>query len=189
LEALSARGGRAPGQDDPGRTTTVVLMGPSGCGKTTVMRALAARVGWATAEGDDFHPRANVEKMAAGHPLTDQDRGPWLDAMAAWIGEREAARQSAIVTCSALRRAYRDRLRSGHPSTWFAELVVPEAELGRRVRLRQHRYMPASLLASQLETLEPLEGSEPGIRVDADRPPDRIVDEIVSGLPGPTSRS
>lgn len=164
------------------RTTTVVVMGPSGCGKTTVMRALARRLGWSTAEGDAFHPAANVAKMAAGHPLTDDDRRPWLDAIAAWIGVQEAAGRSAIVTCSALRRAYRDRLRDGHPSAWFAELAVPEPELARRVAARRHRYMPPSLLASQLATLEPLEADEPGARIDADRPVEVVVDELVARI-------
>jgi gluconokinase len=148
------------------------------------MRELAGRLGWRTAEGDDFHPAANVAKMAAGQPLTDDDRWPWLDAVAAWIGEQEAAGRSAIITCSALRRAYRDRLRRGHPSAWFAELVVPDGELARRVRARRHRYMPASLLESQLTTLEPLADDEPGARIRADRAPAAVVDEILDQLSG-----
>ena len=163
--------------------TTVVVMGPSGCGKTTVMHELARRLGWPTAEGDDFHPAANVSKMAAGRPLTDEDRWPWLDAVAAWIGDQEAAGRSAIITCSALRRSYRDRLRRGHPSAWFAELAVPKAELARRVRARYHRYMPASLLESQLATLEPLGADEPGARIRADRAPEAVADEILDRLP------
>jgi gluconokinase len=166
-----------------GALISVVVMGPSGCGKTTVMRQLARRLGWPTAEGDDFHPAANVAKMAAGHPLTDEDRWPWLDAVASWIGEQEAAGRPAIVTCSALRRSYRDRLRRGHPSAWFAELVVPEAELARRVRARHHGYMPASLLQSQLAALEPLGPDEPGAGFRADRAPAAVADEILGQLP------
>src|SRR4051812_24251096 len=101
------------------RVTTLVLMGVSGVGKSTVMAGLGHRLGWPTLEGDALHPRANVEKMAAGIPLTDADRRPWLRAIAAWIGGRERERASSLVTCSALRCAFRDELRRGHPSVWF----------------------------------------------------------------------
>src|SRR4051794_36842348 len=100
-------------------------MGVSGVGKSTVMAALADRLGWPTLEGDALHPPANVAKMAAGEPLSDADREPWLDLIAAWIGDREREGTSSIVTCSALRRAYRDRLRRGHPSVWVVHLVAP----------------------------------------------------------------
>ena len=103
-------------------TTTVVVMGVSGSGKTTVAHRLVDLLGWPFAEGDEFHPPANVEKMASGTPLTDEDRSPWLAAVASWIGEQEAAGASAIVTCSALRRAYREVLRRDHPSVWFVHV-------------------------------------------------------------------
>jgi gluconokinase len=158
-------------------STTIVLMGVAGCGKTTVMAALADRLGWATAEGDEFHSPENVARMRSGVPLTDDDRRPWLLAIAAWIGEREAAAETAagagdggrnaIVTCSALKRSYRDLLRDGHASVRFVHLVAPEAELDSRLRERQGHYMPARLLASQLETLEPLGPDEPGGAVGA----------------------
>lgn len=160
-------------------STTIVLMGAAGCGKTTVMAALADRLGWATAEGDEFHSPENVAKMQSGVPLTDDDRWPWLLAIAAWIGEREAAAgaataagagdygRNAIVTCSALKRSYRDLLRDGHASVRFVHLVAPEAELDARLRERQGHYMPARLLASQLEALEPLGPDEPGGAVGA----------------------
>ena len=96
---------------------TVVLMGVAGSGKSTVMAPLAARLRWRWAEADDFHTPANVAKMSAGHPLSDDDRWPWLRAIANWIAERERAGENAVVTCSALRREYRDFLRNGHPST------------------------------------------------------------------------
>jgi gluconokinase len=167
-------------------STTIVLMGVSGAGKTTVMDALSARLGWVTAEGDAFHSPENVARMRAGVPLTDDDRRPWLDAIAAWIGERETARggegENAIVTCSALRRAYRDRLRAGHPSVFFVHLVAPAPTLDTRLRERQGHYMPPSLLASQLETLEPLEPDEPGAAVPADAGLPQMVDAVLALL-------
>ncbi len=163
-------------------TTTIVVMGVSGSGKTTVLEGLRDRLGWPTAEADDFHPPANVEKMRSGRPLTDDDRWPWLRAIAGWIGDREAAGEDALVACSALRRAYRDLLRDGHPSVWFAHLLVSDAELRRRVERRRHAYMPASLLPSQLATLEPLEPDEPGVAVPADLPAARVVEAILAAL-------
>jgi len=163
-------------------TAAIIVMGVSGAGKTSVMRALAARVPLATAEGDDFHDAASVEKMRAGMPLDDDDRRPWLDAIADWIGGREAARTDAVVTCSALKRAYRDRLRDGHPSVWFAHLVAPADVLERRMTRRTGHYMPASLLASQLETLEPLEPDEPGAAFPTDAPPEAVADAVVARL-------
>src|SRR3954468_11440272 len=144
------------------RTTTIVVMGVSGAGKSTVAAELVSRLGWDFAEGDEFHPPENVEKMRTGHALGDEDRWPCLRRLASWIGEHEAAGTSAVVTCSALKRAYRDLLCDGHPSVWFAH-VQAEAELIRdRVARRSGHYMPGSLLDSQLATLEPLQDDEPG---------------------------
>jgi gluconokinase len=179
-------------------STTVVLMGVAGSGKSTVMAALAERLGWVTAEGDDFHSPESVAKMRAGVPLTDEDRKPWLAALAAWIGECEggsgsglggpsgepATGANAIVTCSALRRAYRDRLRDGHPSVRFVHLAAVEPTLDARLRERRGHYMPPALLASQLEILEPLEADEPGAVVSADAPLPEVVDAIVALLRG-----
>jgi gluconokinase len=164
------------------RTTTIVVMGVAGCGKSTVMAALAERLGWPTAEGDDFHSPANVAKMRAGQPLTDADRRPWLEAIASWVGERELAGESAIVTCSALRRAYRDLLRTHRDSLFFAHLVVPPALIADRLERRRGHYMPPSLLTSQLETLEPLGPDEPGAAFAADRAPEEIVADILARL-------
>jgi len=164
------------------RLTTIVLMGVAGVGKSSVMEALAERLRWPTAEGDALHPASNVRKMAAGIPLTDADRAPWLDRIAAWIGEREAERSSSVVTCSALRRAYRHRLRRGHPSVWFVHLVAPEAVIAKRMEHRGGHFMPPSMLASQLETLEPLQHGEPGRAVDALAPPDQIAERIITDL-------
>ena len=169
-----------------GRTTTIVLMGVAGSGKTTVMAVLAERLGWATAEGDGFHSPENVAKMQSGEPLDDDDRRPWLESLAAWIGERETAGdgagENALVTCSALKRSYRDLLRDGHPSVRFVHLVAPAAVLAVRLNERPGHYMPPALLASQIETLEPLGPDEPGAVVTADRGPAETVAAIQSLL-------
>jgi gluconokinase len=171
-------------------STTIVLIGVAGCGKSTVMGALAKRLGWATAEGDDFHSPQNVAKMRSGRPLTDDDREPWLRSLAAWIGEREGPDsgpdQNAIVTCSALKRAYRDLLRDGHPSVLFVHLVVPAVELDARLRERPGHFMPPALLASQLEILEPLGPDEPGRMVPASGALDEIVAEIMAMIESET---
>jgi gluconokinase len=164
-------------------TTTIVVMGVSGCGKSTVMRALADELGWPTAEADEFHSPANVAKMHSGTPLTDEDRRPWLEALASWIGERERAGENALITCSALRRAYRDVLRRGHASVWFAHLVVEPAVIADRLERRRGHYMPPALLASQLETLEPLDPDEPGAAISGHRPPPEIVADVLARLP------
>lgn len=163
-------------------TTTVVVMGVAGSGKSTVGRELVKRLGWEFAEGDDFHPPANVAKMRPGHPLDDDDRWPWLRTIADWIGEREAAGQNAIVTCSALKRAYRDLLGSGHPSVHFVHVDVPTDVLRERMGRRQDHYMPPSLLDSQLATLERLQPDEPGFAVAGDGPLDEVADRVVDEL-------
>jgi gluconokinase len=165
-----------------GGTTTIVVMGVSGSGKSTVAAELVARTGWDFAEGDSLHPVANVEKMRNGQPLTDEDRWPWLQAIADWIGRHEQAGQNAIVTCSALRRVYRDLLRDHHPSVWFAHISPPEVVLNERMTRRTGHYMPASLLGSQLATLEPLQPDEPGITVAALATPGEVADHILAAL-------
>lgn len=143
------------------QATIVVVMGVSGSGKTTVARELAQKLGWAFLEGDSMHPPANVAKMTAGTPLDDDDRWPWLDAIAQWMTQRLQRGESAVVACSALRRVYRDRLRQAGAGVRFVYLHVPHDELARRMRSRDH-FMPPSLLDSQLATLE-----EPGADEDA----------------------
>jgi gluconokinase len=157
-------------------------MGVSGGGKTTLAQRLAARLGWAFAEGDEFHPASNIELMRTGHPLGDEERWPWLQAVARWIGEQEAAGSNAVVTCSALRRAYRDLLRDGHPSVVFVQLNAPAGVLADRLANRRHHYMPPTLLTSQLTTLEPLQPDEPGFIVDATGPPDAVTDLVLARL-------
>ena len=166
-------------------TTTIVVMGVSGSGKSTVAAELVARTGWVFAEGDDFHPEANVAKMHAGTPLTDDDRWPWLAAVAAWIGKQESAGLDAIVTCSALRRVYRDVLRDGHPSVWFAHITVPPDVLGDRLAHRTGHFMPPSLLSSQLATLEPLQSDEPGTVVESMQSPGLVADAILAARADP----
>ena len=161
---------------------TLVVMGVSGVGKTSVAHALVERTGWAFQEGDDLHPEANRAKMAAGTPLTDDDRRPWLSLIAAWIGEQETAGRGAVVTCSALRRSYRDLLSDGHPSVRFVDLQASEEVLAERVTRRHHEYMPPALLRSQLETLEPLADDEPGVRVETDGGPDAVADRALQAL-------
>ena len=162
--------------------TCIVVMGVSGSGKTTVAERLAERLGCTYEEGDDHHPEANVEKMRAGIPLDDDDRRPWLEELARWIGEREAAAENSVLTCSALKRSYRDLLRAGNSSVWFAHVAVPQDVLAERLQARTGHYMPPSLLTSQLTTLQPLQPDEPGITVSGTGEPDEVVDEIVEAL-------
>lgn len=160
----------------------VIAMGVSGSGKTTVAKGIAQQMGWEYAEGDDFHPEENVKKMASGHPLTDEDRWPWLKAIAAWIDERERARTSAVITCSALRRVYRDLLREGRPSVRFCHLAPDPDVIAERLAQRIGHYMPASLLPSQLATLEPLEDDEPGVVITKTESPERVVTDALCAL-------
>lgn len=164
-------------------TTTLVVMGVSGSGKTTVARETAGHLGWVFAEGDDFHPAENIAKMRAGLPLTDEDRWPWLRTLAGWIGEREAAGDDAVLTCSALKRAYRDLLRDGHPSVLFAHVDVDTPTLRHRLAARRGHYMPASLLDSQLAALQPLAADEPGLTVPGDGPVESVVAALLAALP------
>ncbi|MFR9801357.1 gluconokinase [Pseudonocardia sp. RS010] len=164
------------------KTTTLVVMGVSGVGKSTVAGELVRRTGWTFAEGDDLHPEENRRKMAGGHPLTDEDRWPWLHRVAAWIGEQEAAGRNAVVTCSALRRTYRDVLADGHPSVRFVHLEASPDALSSRLAARRGHYMPASLLQSQLDTLEPLEPDEPGLAVSGEVDPGTAVDQVLTEL-------
>jgi gluconokinase len=163
-------------------SVTIVLMGVAGSGKSTVLKRIRERWGWPSAEGDEFQTASNVAKMSAGQPLNDRDRWPWLRALAAWIGAREAAGDNCVLTCSALRRAYRDVLRDGHPSVRFVHLVAAPVTLQARVEQRLEHYMPASLLGTQLETLEALHADEPGMVASSERPIDQVIDVIEKWL-------
>jgi gluconokinase len=160
--------------------TTIVVMGVSGSGKSSVAAGLVEKLGCDFAEGDDFHPPANVEKMRAGQPLDDDDRWPWLRELAAWIGEHEKNGKSVVVTCSALKRSYRDLLRNGHPSVWFAHVTADADLIRERVERRTGHYMPASLLDSQLATLEIPSPDEGAWVYDVAGPPDVIVSALVA---------
>ena len=157
-------------------------MGVSGVGKTTVATDVANELGWTCVEGDNFHSAANVAKMHGGTPLTDADRAPWLRAIAAWIGEREARGENAVVTCSALKRSYRDVLRDGHPSVRFVHLTAPVDVIAARMRERKGHFMPPQLLHSQEAALEPLGSDEPGMTVDASGTPEEVAAEVVRRL-------
>ena len=161
-------------------TSVVVVMGVSGAGKTTIAHNLATRLGWDFAEGDALHPAANVAKMAAGHPLSDADREPWLEAVAAWIDHEIEAHRHGVITCSALKRAYRDILR--RPEVLFVYLSTSKPELERRLASRRGHYMPANLLDSQLETLEPPDADEAALTVAADGDPASAVESILASI-------
>lgn len=140
----------------------IVVMGPSGSGKSTVGRSVAERIGARFIDADDLHPLTNVEKMAAGIPLDDADRMPWLAVVGAALSDAD----DIVIACSALRRSYRDAIRAQAPDAFFAELSVSRAALEARVRSRGDHFMPASLVESQLQTWEPLQDDERGISVD-----------------------
>jgi carbohydrate kinase (thermoresistant glucokinase family) len=160
----------------------LVIMGVSGSGKSTVAAALADRLGWSLAEGDDFHSPENIAKMQSGTPLTDADRLPWLTSLAAWIETRLKAGQSGIVTCSALKHRYRDLLAGGHSEVRFVYLKGSPEVMARHLAGRHGHFMPASLLASQFDTLEEPGPDEPVLTVDDGQPVAAIVDEIVERL-------
>ncbi|WP_406263641.1 gluconokinase [Streptomyces sp. NBC_00191] len=160
----------------------VVVMGVAGCGKSTIGRLLAEKLGVSYAEADDFHPPANIAKMAAGQPLDDDDRRPWLTAIAGWIRDRGRAGEGGVVSCSALKRRYRDMLCEAGSQVWFLHLTVERALVGERVAARSDHFMPVSLVDSQFEALEPLQSDEPGVAVDASATPEEIVREAVARL-------
>ena len=164
--------------------SVLVVMGVSGSGKTTVGSLLAGRLGWRYAEADDFHSEANVAKMAAGHPLTDDDRWPWLAAIAAWIDERIATREPGGVTCSALKRSYRNILH--RPEVEFVYLEGSPELIARRLAARHGHFFKADMLASQFADLEPPAPDEPVVTVPIDGSPEQIAAAIVAatGLAG-----
>lgn len=160
----------------------LIVMGVSGSGKSTVAEGLAERLGWPFLEGDTLHPPANVAKMAAGTPLTDDDRWPWLEAIAAWIAAREAEGTPSISSCSSLKRAYRDLLRKGAPRVRFVHVAGDQAVLAARLGARKGHFFPAQLLASQFATLEPPGPDEDAVIVDLDQPPEAQVGAALAAL-------
>ena len=157
-------------------------MGVSGSGKTTVAHGIRDALGLVFAEADEFHSDANIAKMKKGVPLTDEDRWPWLEKLSGWMAEQAAQGRDTVIACSALRRSYRDVLRSGVPDVEFVHLDGPADVIRERLSGRRGHYMPASLLESQVETLEPLQADETGVVLDLREPADRLVDQAVEWL-------
>ncbi|MEZ0579094.1 gluconokinase [Nocardioides sp. MH1] len=155
----------------------MAVTGVSGSGKSTVGAALAERLAVPFLDGDALHPTANVAKMRAGLPLDDEDRWPWLDRVGAWLARHEAG--GGVIACSALRRTYRERILTAAPSTRFVWLTAPAELIAERLATRSHAFMPATLLESQLATLEPLDPDEPGVAVDASAP---LADVVAQAL-------
>lgn len=160
----------------------VVLMGVSGSGKTTLALELRRRLGWPYAEADDFHPPANVAKMAAGIALVDDDRWQWLSAIRDWLTAEARGGRSTLVTCSALRLAYRDVLRQAEGRVRFVHLTADGEVLAERLARRGGHFMPATLLPSQLAVLEPLGPGEDGVAIAVDEPPAVVADRTLEAL-------
>jgi carbohydrate kinase (thermoresistant glucokinase family) len=160
----------------------LVIMGVSGSGKSTIASLLSDRLGWPFEEGDSLHPEANVEKMAAGHPLTDEDRWPWLEKVGDWIHERLDAGGNGIITCSALKRVYRDRLTRGRSGIVFVYLAGDNPTIARRLAARHGHFMPPTLLDSQFADLEEPAEDETYISVDVRGTPDQIAEEVIREL-------
>lgn len=158
----------------------VVVMGVSGTGKSTVGELLADALGVPYAEADDFHSEANIAKMSAGVPLDDDDRRPWLDAIGAWAHDHAAG--GGVVSCSALKRVYRERLRAAAPGLFFLHLTGERELIAERMKTRKGHFMKAGLLESQLATLEPLAPEENGVALDIVPEPRVIVDQALAVL-------
>jgi gluconokinase len=151
----------------------IVVMGVSGSGKSAVGAAVAQRLRVPFADADDFHPPANIAKMTDGEPLNDDDRYPWLEAIGEWLSDH---RDGGVMSCSALKRKYRDQLRRHYPDVEFLHLSGSPEVIGRRQASRPGHFMPASLLKSQFDTLEPLQADERGTTIDVDQDIDSIVE-------------
>jgi len=164
------------------RPAAIIVMGVSGSGKSTIGALLAEALGWPFADADGFHPAANVAKMAAGQPLTDEDRWPWLDAIAAHICASRTAGQPVVVACSALRRAYRERLRAGHCDLIFLHLSGAPEVIAARQAARQGHFMPPSLMASQFATLEDPAAEADAVTVSVSASPHEVVATAIDQL-------
>jgi len=164
---------------DRGHPPILVIMGVSGAGKSAVGQELAARLGWPFEEGDALHPEANVAKMHAGIPLTDADRQPWLERVAVWIDGQRAKKQPGIITCSALKRSYRQIIIGDRPEVRLIYLRGGRDLIAQRLAGRTGHFMLASLLQSQLDTLEEPDPGEDALTVDVEPPPAQIAEEII----------
>jgi carbohydrate kinase (thermoresistant glucokinase family) len=166
----------------------LIVMGVSGSGKTTIAEHLAARLGWPFQEGDMLHPAANVAKMRRGEPLTDEDRAPWLAIVAEWVDARLATGAPGIITCSALKRSYRDVIAGNRPGVRLIYLHGDRGVLEQHVQGRHHEFMPPTLLDSQLETLEEPGEDEHAVQVDVAGTADQTVAAILGQLDLPPAR-
>ena len=168
--------------NDAARPTALVIMGPSGVGKSTTAELIAARLGWPFAEADEFHPKANIDKMTSGIALNDADRAPWLASIRDWISREATSGVSTVLTCSALKRSYRDVLREAGARVRFVALEADQDLVSSRLELRKGHYMPKSLLQSQFADFQPLEADEDGISVPVIAPPEEVVKTILDEL-------
>ncbi|MCI1218087.1 gluconokinase [Bifidobacterium crudilactis] len=159
----------------------VLVMGVAGCGKSTVAEAIRDQLGFTMAEGDDFHPKANIEKMSHGIPLTDEDRRPWLEVINRWMLGRQSLGESTVVSSSALKRAYRDILRKDVP-VFFVHLVGSQELIQDRLTRRKGHFMPPALLPSQFAILEPLQSDEPGIEVSVAGTQQEMIDRAIRAV-------
>jgi gluconokinase len=170
------------GDDTSETPCALIVMGVSGSGKSTIGEKLAQRLGWNYEDGDKFHPASNVAKMSAGQPLTDEDRWPWLQAIANEIDRVCDAGQHIVIACSALKRAYRDVLMHGRGDVRIIYLKGTEELIANRLALRKGHFMPPGLLSSQFKTLEPPDASENPVTASIDAPVETIVDDIIHQL-------
>ena len=171
-----------PASSHVSKPVVLVFMGVSGCGKTTVAAILAGRLGWPFVEGDSLHPQSNIEKMAAGHALTDDDRWPWLEKVAEWVEERLDAGQNGLITGSALKRSYRNVINRRGSGVLFVYLAGSRETIAARLAARHGHFMPSSLLDSQFADLEEPTSDEPAIRVDIGPAPGVIAQNLVDEL-------
>lgn len=177
MNAGQIRNGKAG--DSDGLPQRYVVMGVSGCGKSEIGARLAARLGYRHIEGDSYHPARNIEKMGAGIALDDADREDWLKRLSAEIAQAKEEGRGLVLSCSALKRKYRDLLRQGDPEVIFIHLSGERSLIEDRMRARPNHFMPVSLLDSQFRDLEPLDASEKGIAMDVRHPPDELVGSVV----------
>nr|WP_197914489.1 gluconokinase [Rhodococcus fascians] len=160
----------------------IAVMGVSGCGKSTVSQLLSSEVGAIFSDADDHHPAANIDKMTRGLALDDADRAPWLDMLREWVAQQDRLGSRTVLACSALRRSYRDQLRSAVPTLVFVHLCGTRETISARLRDRAGHFMPSQLLDSQLSSLEPLGADEAGVTIDLSPPPTELVRRIVDAL-------
>ena len=159
----------------------VVVMGVAGCGKSTVAEAIRDRLGYEMAEGDAFHPKANIDKISAGIPLTDEDRWPWLRVINSWMAAKDSIGADTVVSSSALKRSYRDVLRENVP-VFFVHLVGSQELIGERLAARKGHFMPPALLPSQFAILEPLQSDEPGIEISIEGSIEDMVERAIEAV-------